>query len=116
MFRFIVRSAATVAAILFAIVVLAIAPADAQEVYVSGPDHTVKHNVITFHTHVPGTNWTYVELRDGSEWMATPCRTEDSTACWWDACRRGNGEGTSFLAVRYGRHVEDRFYVRHACR
>lgn len=28
----------------------------------------------------------------------TPCATEDSTWCYWDAQTRGNGQGQSFIA------------------
>lgn len=28
----------------------------------------------------------------------TPCPTEDSTGCNWDASRHGNGQGDSFIA------------------
>lgn len=31
--------------------------------------------------------------------LTTPCATEDSTACYWDASQRGNGTGHSFIAV-----------------
>lgn len=29
-----------------------------------------------------------------------PCKTEDSDNCIWDASKRGNGLGTSFIAYR----------------
>jgi hypothetical protein len=28
-----------------------------------------------------------------------PCPTEDSTNCGWDASKRGNGRGVSFVAI-----------------
>lgn len=31
--------------------------------------------------------------------VVTPCATEDSTNCYWDATLMGNGEGTSFVNV-----------------
>lgn len=31
--------------------------------------------------------------------VATPCKTEDSTFCTWDAAARSNGKGISFIAV-----------------
>ena len=31
--------------------------------------------------------------------LATPCQTEDSTGCYWNAETSGNGQGTSFIAV-----------------
>ena len=32
----------------------------------------------------------------------TPCVTEDSTNCYWDAQSMGNGVGNSFIALEYG--------------
>lgn len=29
----------------------------------------------------------------------TPCVTEDSDNCYWDAVLNGNGEGTSFVTI-----------------
>lgn len=72
--------------------------ANAQIAMIDGPDQEVmRHNYITSHVHIKGTRWTYVTLRDGSEWAASPCRQEDSRNCWWNARVRGNGLGTSFL-------------------
>jgi len=31
--------------------------------------------------------------------ISTPCATEDSTNCRWDASAQGNGMGTSFITV-----------------
>jgi hypothetical protein len=66
----------------------------------------IRHNWVAYSQHVWGP-WTFVQLRDGSEWMATPCRYEDGRNCWWNAALRGNGEGRSFLSIRGHRH-----YVR----
>lgn len=30
---------------------------------------------------------------------ATPCPTEDSVLCYWDGSQRGNGQGSSFVAL-----------------
>lgn len=35
--------------------------------------------------------------------LTTPCATEDSANCYWDASSRGNGMGTSFIDI--GGHV-----------
>jgi len=32
--------------------------------------------------------------------MSTPCATEDSANCYWDAQSRGNGRGHSFISLR----------------
>lgn len=42
----------------------------------------------------------YVEFRDGSAWVFTPCKQEDSRNCFWWAEGRGNGEGKSFVNLR----------------
>jgi hypothetical protein len=34
------------------------------------------------------------------KWMSTPCPTEDSSNCYWDAGEAGNGRGHSFYAIR----------------
>ena len=31
--------------------------------------------------------------------LDTPCLTEDSTWCYWDAQTMGNGQGRSFIAI-----------------
>ena len=31
--------------------------------------------------------------------VATPCKTEDSTLCYWNADTQGNRQGESFLAL-----------------
>jgi hypothetical protein len=31
--------------------------------------------------------------------VATPCRTEDSTWCYWDSTKHGNGLGRSFISL-----------------
>lgn len=39
----------------------------------------------------------YVEFADGSAYVFTPCRYEDSRNCFWWASTSGNGTGHSFL-------------------
>ena len=39
----------------------------------------------------------YVEFRDGSAWVFTPCKMEDSRDCFWWAEGRGNKKGHSFI-------------------
>lgn len=86
--------------------------ANARVVNVDGPEREViRHNYVAYHTHVTGTRWTYLRLRDGSEWMATRCRQEDSRNCWWNAATRGTGEGTSFLNINGHRHYVRDFTV-----
>lgn len=31
--------------------------------------------------------------------LSTPCKTEDSTMCYWDASQHGNGTGKSFISL-----------------
>ena len=40
-----------------------------------------------------------VTLNNGAVLRATPCRTEDSSNCYWLGRHRGNGHGRSFLAL-----------------
>lgn len=42
----------------------------------------------------------FVEFRDGSAWVFTPCRAEDSNNCFWWASKRGNHKGQSFITLR----------------
>lgn len=42
----------------------------------------------------------YVEFSDGSSWVFTPCKYEDSRNCFWWAPARGNKRGHSFLDLR----------------
>lgn len=46
-----------------------------------------------------------------TSWMKTPCRTEDSTNCFWNARIQGNGNGHSFYVVT--RRVTDEFGNHH---
>lgn len=34
--------------------------------------------------------------------LTTPCKTEDSTMCYWDASQHGNGTGKSFVSLTEG--------------
>lgn len=34
--------------------------------------------------------------------LSTPCPTEDSVSCYWDAQVRGNGAGHSFMVLPVG--------------
>lgn len=42
----------------------------------------------------------YVEFRDGSSFLFTPCEVEDERNCYWDAGEMGNGAGESFVNLR----------------
>jgi hypothetical protein len=39
--------------------------------------------------------------------VVTPCETEDSTGCRWDAETQGNGYGTSFVTDHVGRTTHE---------
>lgn len=41
----------------------------------------------------------YVEFNDGSAWSFAPCEYEDSTRCYWNAGKRGNRIGMSFIRL-----------------
>lgn len=47
-------------------------------------------------------------------WMKTPCQSEDSVNCYWNARQMGNGEGLSFYVREMpGRnHTVCVFYVK----
>lgn len=38
-------------------------------------------------------------LLGGTAVAMTPCQTEDSTMCYWDAGTSGDGYGTSFVSI-----------------
>lgn len=46
------------------------------------------------------------------KWMVTPCQSEDSVGCYWDAKRMGNGEGRSFYTFRLGKSECVRYWNR----
>jgi hypothetical protein len=100
------------AGMLFVGAILAAPSADASVVRVEKRDHQVPfaRNIVVDREHVPNSVKTKVTLRDGSQWVATPCVEEDSRNCWWNACRRGNGGGTSFVNIHGQVHP-----VRHPC-
>lgn len=37
-------------------------------------------------------------------YMTTPCKTEDSVNCYWDAKEQGNGQGHSYWSIRVNDH------------
>ena len=41
-----------------------------------------------------------VRFNTRSVWRVAPCRFEDSNNCYWNARKRGNGRGTSFVTLR----------------
>ena len=41
-----------------------------------------------------------VEWSDGKKMVLWPCKYEDSSRCYWDAGKRGNKTGHSFVAAR----------------
>ena len=43
----------------------------------------------------------FVELNNGALYVLRPCKVEDSEHCYWDAQRRGNGYGRSFVRVAH---------------
>lgn len=42
----------------------------------------------------------HVRFNTGSKWSVPTCKHEDSSNCYWDAKRRGNGHGRSFVALK----------------
>lgn len=84
---------------------LAPSPANAKAVQVEQAEVERPHrNPVLYVEHVQ-RRWFYVELADGSTWMVTRCRHEDSNNCWWNARTRGNGEGRSFVVIHRRYHL-----------
>ena len=79
--------------------------ADARVVQLEEPEfEQMGRNPVLYVERVT-RRWFYIELSDGSTWMVTRCRHEDSNNCWWDAKRRGNGEGRSFVVIHRHYHL-----------
>lgn len=84
-----------------ATILLAPAPAEAKAVMVQpGIAYFEGREPVLYVNHVAHTRWFYVEIANNETWMVTRCRQEDSRNCWWDAKRRGNGVGHSFVNLR----------------
>lgn len=83
-----------------------VAQADARAVRIDAPETEQTRNPVIWVEHVQ-TRWYYVELYDGSEWMVTRCRYEDSHNCYWNAKKRGNHRGHSFVDLRGNVHRVD---------
>lgn len=45
-------------------------------------------------------NTLIVDFNTGSQYEFTACKYEDSNNCFWNAKKRGNGEGRSFVTLR----------------
>lgn len=45
-------------------------------------------------------NRVWVEFNTGSLWSLPTCKHEDSSNCYWNAKRQGNGKGRSFVALK----------------
>lgn len=52
------------------------------------------------YSHPVSRGRVYAEFNNGTAWYFAPCVYEDSGRCHWNAGKRGNGRGTSF--IRYG--------------
>ena len=48
----------------------------------------------------PSSGVLHVRLSNGARWRLTPCKHEDSRDCYWNARKRGNGIGRSFIDLR----------------
>lgn len=48
----------------------------------------------------------HVRFNTGSKWSVPTCKYEDSSNCYWDAQRRGNGQGRSWV------HLNGKVYYR----
>lgn len=78
-------------------------PADARAVmidpHMSSQFHSTGPNPFIYveHSH---RRWYYAERYDTSEWMVTRCRYEDSRNCYFNAKKRGDGKGRSFINLK----------------
>lgn len=50
-------------------------------------------------TSQPAVLYTNPRWQDGETFSLTPCPTEDSVNCYWDASLRGNKIGQSFINI-----------------
>lgn len=46
------------------------------------------------------TSRLWIEFNTGSLWSVAPCKWEHSNNCYWDARKRGNGKGKSFVTLK----------------
>lgn len=98
-----IRVVAGLALILTAMIgtVITAPEADARAVEIHGPRYDLDpdaRNPFIWVEHVQ-RRWHYAERVDGSEWMVTRCRYEDSRNCYWNAQKRGNHRGRSFIDI-----------------
>lgn len=80
--------------------------ADAKAVEISPPKtEMIGHDPLIYIEQLDGpSRWFYGELADGSQWMFTRCRIEESRNCWWNAHKRGNHHGHSFVDIHGAVH------------
>lgn len=67
-------------------------------VRLKAPTHSVAHVKVKSVTPVRGA--VRVRFNTGSKWRVVPCKHEDSNNCYWNARKRGNGIGTSFVTLK----------------
>lgn len=80
------------------------APAPAHAAYdgtvrLDPPTRSVAH-VRILETQQLRHGYLLVDFNTGSTWRVAPCRYEDSNNCHWDARKRGNGHGRSFVTLK----------------
>lgn len=68
-------------------------------VQIEKKDRKVKVRKVTYTERWRGGRL-YAELNNGATFAFVPCRYEDSNNCYWDATRRGNGIGRSYIQLR----------------
>lgn len=86
---------------------VAVVDASAKAVRVEKRDTTVSKTlsyVEPFKVRKGTPKRLYVEFSDGSSFVFTPCKYEDSRNCFWWAPSRGNKAGHSFLDLRGNVH------------
>lgn len=75
------------------------AQASGGTVRVEAPERRVSHVKVTRVSPVKGPRVS-VRFNTGSRWLVKPCAHEDSNNCYWNASKRGNGHGRSFVTLR----------------
>lgn len=73
--------------------------ADAAVTQVEKRDRPVKAVKVVYAERLEGGRL-YYELNNGATFVTTACQYEDSRNCWWNAGKRGNGVGHSFVDLK----------------
>jgi len=90
---------AALAAVLVTLAIPAPSHAARGAVRLEAPTRHVSHVRITY-VQPARANRVWVEFNTGSLWSLRVCPAEDSSNCYWDARKQGNGHGRSFATIK----------------